>query len=142
VAAHVGITTTEPILQRGEGDNLIKSFMFNDVVLLESMEIVKAINRYLLYQDSRNFKHLCMLKDSYEQMMLGAIDPAEDFEQRAKNRKHATTLLEEIEEWEQRVADNNSELKEAMGEIKQRVGGRENKSLRVEDNLASDVHRK
>lgn len=116
------------------------NLLWDDTVLLKSSEVISSIQNYLNYQGNRNFKHLCMLKDLYEQMVSSAVDNIKkasdetDYDQKYKNHDYASKLLAEINEWEQRVAEGHKELKDAMGEMAQFK--KTNKlSLRMEDNI-------
>ncbi len=127
VAEHVGLD-----------ENFTQEYC--DLVLLESQAVVETIQDYLNYQGERSFKHLIMLKDLYEQMVAAALSDIKkasletDYDQKYRNHDYATKLLAEINEWEQRVAEGNRELKEAMMEV-QADKGRIKKSLRMEDNM-------
>lgn len=127
VAKHVGIKEDEDL--------------YNDAVLLENTAVVITIQNYLDYQGEKNFKHLCMLKDLYEQMVSSAVANIKkasdeiDYDQKYKNHEYAGKLLEEIKQWEQRVADSNKELKEAINELRTHNQGNHQRSLRLEDNI-------
>lgn len=132
VARHVGIMYDDP----GVDDNLL----LNEVLWLESKAVTGSVQSYLEYQGERNYKHLIMLKDLYEEMVVAALSNIKkaslevDYDQKFRNHDYATKLLGEIQEWEQRVAEGNRELKAAMEEV-QFDAGRVKKSLRLEDNV-------
>jgi hypothetical protein len=139
VAEKVGITVDGPAVERTREETTESVLLYSDLILLKSREVISTINKYLLYQGNKNFRHLCMLKDQYEQMVSGALDPIEkssgeiDFDQKNRNRKYATEILLEIAQWEQTIYDNDKDLKAAMEELQNK---KENntQSLRVEDN--------
>lgn len=149
IAERVGINKEEPFMVRKttedeEDESTENVLLYTDLILLESPEVVKTIQNYLNFQGNRNFKHLCMLKDQYEQMVNGSLDPIKkssndiDFEQKNKNRGYATKILKEIMEWEQKMAEDNQELKDAVEEFYNKTRMSLN-SLRVEDNLNKEV---
>ncbi len=148
IAAKVGINHDAPFVNRPKADvdddadeveKMEKVLLYSDLVYMESKEVINCIQKYLAYQGNKNFRHLCMLKDQYVQMVAGALDPIVkssgeiDYDQKSRNRKYATEILEEIQTWEQKVADSDRNLKDALIEFNRKKGV--DQSLRLEDNL-------
>lgn len=122
----------------------VYSTLYDELLYMTDPQIVLTIDKYLSYQGNRNFKHLIMLKDLYEQMVRGALEPIRkstgevDFDQKNKNRGYAASILNEITEWEQKVTDQTSQLiKEGVKELNKRKTS-QTRSLRMEDNLTNE----
>lgn len=141
IANKVGISVEEPFVERETGvDKIEKILLWDDLMILKSKACVDTINNYLLYQGNKNFRHLIVIKEQYEQMISGALDPIVkssgeiDFDQKNRNRTYATQILSEINEWESKIANENVSLKDAMAEMNIKRNNQE-LSIRLEDNL-------
>lgn len=121
--------------------NGITGKLKKDLVDLEIPEIVDSIQRYLDYQGSKAWSHLCMIRDLYDQMVLSALRPASPSEgltwdQKKKNAEYANDLYREIAEWEQRIREEERNQEEGRSEIRRKKPRAERFTLRTEDILA------
>lgn len=107
-----------------------------DVVLLGNKVIAQAAYDYLKCIGGGEWKHLCMLKDLYEEMLFASISPIKkgeeiDYDQKKKNSKYASELWEEIKSRETKLLSlETGLLKQQRDELADRT-----RSLSLEDNL-------
>jgi hypothetical protein len=115
-----------------------------DILYLRCPEIVKTVQRYLKLQMSKTLEHLTMKRELYQQMLTSAMmnltnkDGGTDYDQKFSNSEYADKLYDQIHDWEQRLMDENKELKQAMEELRAVKQRRNISSLRIEDNLNED----
>lgn len=77
--------------------------LFEQVTALKSPVIAVAVTWYLKRQTAREFRHMCVLKDLYDQMCNSIYSNDIEFDQKRKNSKYMKELWEELEDYEQRV---------------------------------------
>lgn len=120
--------------------NVPEQDFYRDVVMLKSQPVVSSVHKYIDHQGNRKFKHLCMLKDLYVEMIGSAnsnilkSSGETDYDQKYKNQGYAESLYTKIGEWEQIIAQDNSSLKEAVKELDE-LKKNNQLSLRMEENL-------
>lgn len=73
------------------------------VLAMEEPNFTDALLKYLEYQCEREYKHLIMLKETYNQMIEYNLYAGNDMEQKAKNVKHCDMIYEKIKDYEQHI---------------------------------------
>jgi hypothetical protein len=102
---------------------LIHKDYYQDLVLLENGIVIKAIQRWLSFQDSAVYSQLIMLKDLQQEMQDSANSSIKkanleiDYDQKFKNAKYVNELKIMIDDLEQELIQNNPKLKEATKEL-------------------------
>jgi hypothetical protein len=102
---------------------LIHKDYYPDLVLLENGIVIKAIQRWLSFQDSAVYSQLIMLKDLQQEMQDSANSSIKkanleiDYDQKFKNAKYVNELKIMIDDLEQELIQNNPKLKEATKEL-------------------------
>lgn len=88
-------------------------------------KIVQCITDFLEYEGSKMNKHLRRMYDLYEQFSSASVNMitkgkngAIDWDQKSLCQKEASRLYNEIEEWEQKIANTNAPLKKPIEELK------------------------
>jgi hypothetical protein len=118
-----------------------ESFVYQDLVFLESSDVVDTVQRYLKLQMSKTFEHLVMKRELYLQMVQSAMgrltdhNGVVDYDQKFKNSGYAEKLYGEIYHWEQQLSAEHPELKSAIEELRERKTVAGKASLRIEDIL-------
>jgi hypothetical protein len=112
-----------------------------DTVHLRCPHIVTTVRRYLKNQMSKTLEHLTMKRELYHQMLTSSISGATEdlsYDQKFKNSEYADKLYDQIHEWEQRLLEENKELKPALEELRALKQKKNTGSLRIEDNLKEE----
>lgn len=97
--------------------------------------IKRTAMRYLTHQNDRNNKDLKSLYDLYDEMIVAAAQPVADLEQyqyKFKCRDYANQILAWIKEAEERIKNEDAQLKTAKKEIQDK-NNRMAQAIRVEN---------
>lgn len=101
--------------------------LMNKVIALEIPGLRKTIINYLEFQDYRVYKHLKILQEQYSQMLSASLQDLKigegdniDYTMKYKCGEYADKLLERIKFYEDKLKDDNRDLKEAITEIEQK----------------------
>jgi hypothetical protein len=99
--------------------------LYQDVVLLNNMSIVKASQNWMRSQDNRQLEYLLTLEELYVQQQTAALQPLKksdgisiDYDQKQKCIEHMTDLKKMISDAESTLQQNDPKLKQAYEEVK------------------------
>lgn len=97
---------------------------YDDVVLLKGTPILKAVQLWMQYQDSRQIEYLFTLQNAYAQQQAAALKDIPrsgggvDYDQKQRCIEHMTELKKMIKDAESELQQNHDKLKEAYNEVK------------------------
>lgn len=120
------------------------SELYLDLIELRQYAIYETVRRYIDYQGSRDWQHLSMMYDLYDELVSSARSPLKnkdgsiDYAQKRTNATEAASLLGEIEAMETRLDIEERDLREAKTEVKQRTGRVERFTMRLE-NIITEI---
>lgn len=130
------ILTTLGLDPRDDGE------LYLDLTGLRIYAIYETVRRYLDYQGSRDWQHLSMMYDLYDELVSSARSPLKnkdgsiDYAQKRTNAQEAAALLGEIEAMETRLDIEERDMRDAKTEVKQRSGSVERFTMRLENIVA------
>lgn len=92
---------------------------------LKQRSIRETIVNYLEFQNYRTFKHLMILREQYQEMLTAALsplkkggeDPEIDYKAKYDCGAYADKILERIQQYEQKIKDDNTDLKDAIKDV-------------------------
>jgi hypothetical protein len=98
--------------------------LWESIGLLKDHTVLRAIQKWLEYQDDPVFKQLQCMKDLKLEMQLSAVGRISkasneiDYDQKYKNANYALDLEKMIKQLENQLIQNNPALKDAVRETK------------------------
>lgn len=97
---------------------------YDDVVLLNSSSVLKSVQLWMQYQDSRQIEYLFTIQNAYMQQQAAALKDIKkstgevDYDQKQRCIEHMTELKKMIKDAESELQQNHEKLKEAYQDIK------------------------
>lgn len=110
---------------------------------LKQQSIRETIINYLEFQNYRTYKHLMILREQYQEMLTAALsplrkggeDPEIDYKAKYECGAYADKILERIQQYEQKIKDDNTDLKDAIQDVEQKAERRMGTGMSVDTSI-------
>lgn len=110
---------------------------------LKQRSIRETIINYLEFQNYRTYKHLLILREQYQEMLTAALsplkkggeDPEIDYKAKYECGAYADKILERIQQYEQRIKDDNTDLKDAIKDVEEKAERRMGTGMSVDTSI-------